>query len=210
MIEEVLPAGGGPALTIEPFVGHRLWRVVPGILVGGRPEEPVLAGALTGEVWSTRVIRAACRAGSMLHPAERRQEVVEAHPSTPAPVIGCTCGIYAARQPVGPPFRRVWARGRVAMWGTVIEAERGFRAQKAALIEDVGILVGMGGAAARCSIPSCRALAERIWIGSTSYLPRCGAHGGSGPGPGPLTFDEFVAAASAAFLERYGVGAVGG
>ncbi|TCK22683.1 hypothetical protein [Pseudonocardia endophytica] len=48
----------------------------------------------------------------------------------PAPDPDCTCGIYAARDPAdvgGVGFGRVTLLGCVALWGTVVEGERGWR-----------------------------------------------------------------------------------
>ena len=33
--------GTAPLLTIESFAGHRIWRLVPGTIVGDRPERPL-------------------------------------------------------------------------------------------------------------------------------------------------------------------------
>lgn len=49
----------------------------------------------------------------------------------PAPNPDCTCGLYAARDPGGVGgvgFGRVTVLGCVALWGTVVEGERGWRA----------------------------------------------------------------------------------
>lgn len=49
----------------------------------------------------------------------------------PAPDPDCTCGLYAARDPGGVGgigFGRVTLLGCVALWGTVVEGERGWRA----------------------------------------------------------------------------------
>jgi hypothetical protein len=57
-----------------------------------------------------------------------------------APDAACACGIYAAREPgealrylVGRDELHVVGRvlGRVALWGTVVEGERGWRASRA-------------------------------------------------------------------------------
>ena len=48
----------------------------------------------------------------------------------PAPDPDCTCGLYAARDPGGVGgvgFGRVTLLGCVALWGTVVEGERGWR-----------------------------------------------------------------------------------
>jgi hypothetical protein len=62
----------------------------------------------------------------------------------PAPDPACSCGIYAARDPeearrylVGRDDPHVVGRvlGRVALWGTVVEGERGWRASRAHPVE---------------------------------------------------------------------------
>lgn len=47
-----------------------------------------------------------------------------------APDPGCTCGLFAVRDPVdvgGVGFGRVTLLGCVALWGTIVEGERGWR-----------------------------------------------------------------------------------
>jgi hypothetical protein len=63
------------------------------------------------------------------------------HPDRPAPVASCRCGIYAIGdpRPLGAYFdtnhvRRCglqWVIGRVFLWGTIVESQRGWRASHA-------------------------------------------------------------------------------
>ena len=183
-------------LTIEPFIGHRVWRVLPDA------DGPVLAAAMSGDVWSDGDQAAECHSGVMLVPRYRRPRV-DAHPGEAIPALACTCGIYASLEPMAPPHRRVWARGRVRLWGRVIEGEKGFRASRARVADDLEILLGMGPGETRCTSPACRAAADRIWQGSTSFLSRCRAHD-DGRG---VTVGEFIESVDRSVRRRYGVGA---
>lgn len=185
-----------PLLTIAAFVGHRVWRLVP------RHGEPVLASVTSGDPWSGPEIEATCLSGVLLQPRERRV-LLNSHPNEGSPVLGCTCGVYAAKTAVAPPSRRVWAAGRVRLWGKVIEGTKGFRAQRARMVDDLEIYLGMGPGAPRCTLPPCRAVATGIWIGSTSYLSRCDRHSRDRS----VGFEEFVTRVDSAFRGRYGVGA---
>jgi hypothetical protein len=122
---------------------------------GAASQAPDLAGAI--EAW--RIWRVVSRDGgyrlcSALKPTVwRRKEPLVAeclHPLPPlrwlrrrerhgAPDAGCECGVYGAGleqiglylmpAPAEPALARVV--GRVSLWGTVIECERGFRASHA-------------------------------------------------------------------------------
>lgn len=111
--------------TIEAW---RIWRVV------AKDGEYRLCSALKPTVWPHDVeLQAEC-----LHPepAFRWLRRRERHG---APNPKCECGIYAAGleqiglyltpAPAEPALARVL--GRVSLWGTVIECERGFRASHA-------------------------------------------------------------------------------
>lgn len=99
-----------PQLTIEVFVGHRVWRLVP------RAGEPMLASATNGDPWPGPELEAVCLSGVLLQPRDRR-EVPDPHPGEGCPALDCSCGVYASKTAVNPPTRRVWAAGRVRLWG---------------------------------------------------------------------------------------------
>ena len=111
---------------IEPFEAWRAWRVIR------RGGVYSLGSIVRGTVWPAREPLAAACLGNQLLPRLRRRG------QHAAPAAECDCGIYGA--PLGrigqyvadAPCRGV-ARvlGRVALWGTVIECERGFRAAHA-------------------------------------------------------------------------------
>ena len=185
-----------PLLTVEAFVGHRVWRVVP------RAGEPVLASATSGDPWLRSQVEAACFAEVLLQPLERRA-LPDRHPDEVSPALDCTCGLYASKTPLAPSHRRVWAAGRVRLWGRVIEGTKGFRGQRASIIEDLDIYLGMGPGRPRCTLPPCRDAATGVWVGSTSFLSRCDRHGRGGT----IGFGEFEAWVDASFRRRYRVGA---
>jgi len=185
-----------PQLTIEVFVGHRVWRLVP------RAGEPMLASATNGDPWPGPELEAVCLSGVLLQPRDRR-EVPDPHPGAGCPALDCSCGVYASKTAVNPPTRRVWAAGRVRLWGKVIEGAKGFRAQRVRMFDDVEIYLGMGPGPPRCTLPPCRARAVQVWTGSTSYLARCDQHGRERS----IGFGEFVTRVDSALRHRYGVGA---
>jgi len=185
-----------PVLTIEPFLGYRVWRLVP------RMGEPVLASSTSGDPWLGPEVEASCFAEVLLQPLERRV-VSDRHRTEVSPALDCTCGLYASRTPMSPPHRRVWATGRVRLWGRVIEGTRGFRAQRARVIDDVQIYLGMGPGPPRCTLPPCRDAATGVWAGSTSFLSRCDRHDRDRA----MRFGEFEAWVDSSFRRRYGIGA---
>jgi hypothetical protein len=105
-----VPAAQAPD-GVEPLVGWRYWRVDGGAL-----------GSLTRSLWwpSMRAFEAQCR-------------LIDRHGAVPSP--DCHCGIYAANDLdtlkclARPHLRLPLALGKVALWGRVIPAERGCRAQ---------------------------------------------------------------------------------
>lgn len=120
-------AGGGGAYTIvrqtetgeevihQDHRPHRLWR--PGYAQPSQCNDPFT---------TYRVVN-----GS----AEILGDVTQLgkHPGRPAPVLGCTCGYYAARTLNVTHVHGIGLRcvGRVAMWGKVVEHSGGWRAQYA-------------------------------------------------------------------------------
>ena len=111
-------------VSIEPLIGWRVWNLV--MHRAGR--EPALrpAAAGLGEWFPRHPYRAACaRAGAVGSMLQGQH---------PTPVAACTCGIYASSTlrtlvTSTPSMPAVSAVGTVALWGRVIEHERGWRAQ---------------------------------------------------------------------------------
>jgi hypothetical protein len=116
--------------AIQPVVGWRCWRVLDG------PEGFALASACNETRWPARLaLEAACAAA----------------PAHDPPDAYCSCGIYATRDPepvlryfppvvsraatiVAPAilgYDTVVVVGRVSLWGTVVEGERGWRGRYA-------------------------------------------------------------------------------
>jgi len=108
----------------EPIVGWRIWNL------SGDAAAPRLlpAGSGVGDAWEPRhEMTARCGVPSLLKIGRPRHE---------APNIDCSCGIHASRsldlaerpRPAWPPPCVV---GTVALWGTVIEHELGWRGRSA-------------------------------------------------------------------------------
>ena len=121
----------GPLFTIEPFLGYRRWVVRPSSVVGGSSGEPVLGSAIVDHLWLEPEVVARCWPG-------RRSRFDPLTPTThTAPSLDCRCGIYALRDPRGvdwPLDAALCVEGAVELSGTVLEGERGFRAQRARIV----------------------------------------------------------------------------
>ena len=113
---------------VEPFEAWRAWQVVR------RDGEYSLRSVVQPTLWPAgQALVAECLAGRGLFPFLRRRR--RRHD---APDAECRCGIYAAplerigQYVADAPCRGV-ARvlGRVALWGTVVECERGCRGSHA-------------------------------------------------------------------------------
>ncbi len=101
-----------PALSTEPVLGWRVWRLHAG------PDGPRLMSVTRPYVWpAAEPIRAKCD----IH-----------YGSRPTPDLRCTCGVYAAANPDDLSRVQVLGSdasvvGAIAMWGTVVEHTRGAR-----------------------------------------------------------------------------------
>lgn len=116
--------------AVGPVVGWRYWRITNdgrlASLGGGR------------EVWIPgQPFRARCR-HARLDPFDERWRLVDGGAWTPhgAPEERCTCGLYAARDLTALRSRhllglRFMAAGEVSLWGKVIPARLGYRAELA-------------------------------------------------------------------------------
>jgi hypothetical protein len=96
---------------------------------------PDVAGAVVGwRTWQIRdpdraLLRSPLQVATVWQPGAPLAARCELR-GHPAPDPDCTCGIYAARDPAhvgGVGFGRVTLLGCVALWGTVVEGERGWR-----------------------------------------------------------------------------------
>ena len=116
---------------IEPLEAWRVWRVVE------REGELLLASIVKSTVWPVaEPLVARC-----LGP-QPFLEWLQRRPRHEAPSVRCECGIYAtALERSGEylsdslPLARARVLGRVALWGTVLECERGYRASYAYPLE---------------------------------------------------------------------------
>jgi hypothetical protein len=129
----------------EPFVAWRVWKVV-------RTEGAYSLGSvIQPTLWRARVpLAAECRRG--------RERLTRLFGKSwhEAPDDRCVCGIYAGRlEGLGAYLAEAACSGvarvigQVALWGTVIECERGFRASRAYparvyVPEDVGVAWQVG------------------------------------------------------------------
>ena len=88
--------------------------------------------SLCGERWHpNQSLAARCRASAVVGTIASR---VEGHDSHDAPQAKCTCGVYAAKSLEHlrkNGYDRCGVYGEVCLWGTVVEHERGWRAQLA-------------------------------------------------------------------------------
>jgi preprotein translocase subunit YajC len=104
---------------IFPLVGYRVWQW-----------DTVGLNSLNGERWvSHHPLSAICRANAIGYIAGLSKAK---HNPAESPCFNCTCGVYAAKtiehlHQCG--YKRFGVHGEVYLWGTVVEHERGWRAQ---------------------------------------------------------------------------------
>ncbi|MGB6477082.1 MAG: hypothetical protein WBF04_23765 [Candidatus Sulfotelmatobacter sp.] len=107
--------------SISPIVGYRGWTW-----------DTMGLKSLCGERWHpNQSLAARCRASAVVGTIAGR---VEGHDSHEAPQAKCTCGVYAAKSLEHlrkKGYDRCGIYGEVCLWGTVVEHERGWRAQLA-------------------------------------------------------------------------------
>jgi hypothetical protein len=98
------------ALVAGPIIAYRAWAVSGNYLTG--------IGSGHGQLWHPgQPLKAVCLASGPSH-------------ANPPPLSKCSCGIYALkRTEIGMEDSQVF--GKVALWGTVIEHEGGYRAEYA-------------------------------------------------------------------------------
>jgi hypothetical protein len=104
---------------ISPVVGYRVWQW-----------DATGLRSLNGEKWfAHQPLSAVCRADACGSIAGLSKPT---HNPAELPSFSCTCGVYAARtmehlRQCG--YRKLGVHGEVYLWGTVVEHERGWRAQ---------------------------------------------------------------------------------
>jgi preprotein translocase subunit YajC len=104
---------------ISPVVGYRVWQW-----------DATGLRSLNGEKWvAHQPLSAVCRADACGSIAGLS---IPTHNPAELPSFSCTCGVYAARtmehlRQCG--YKRFDVHGEVYLWGTVVEHERGWRAQ---------------------------------------------------------------------------------
>ena len=106
---------------ISPIIGYRTWQW-----------DRAGLRSLNGERWRPRKpLEARC---SVCDFALWRRGHKAEHSSHSAPHLKCTCGIYASNSLEHlrwPGFERFLIYGRVLLWGTIVEHQRGWRSQYA-------------------------------------------------------------------------------
>ncbi|MGZ4131869.1 MAG: hypothetical protein ACXVWF_02380 [Actinomycetota bacterium] len=107
----------------EAIEGWRIWNLAEAL-----SSPRLLPASSGGGAWEPmRAVDAVCTAPALLRLGSGRHR---------APALGCSCGVYAGRsletfprpRPAWPPATVV---GTVALWGSVVEHERGWRAEHA-------------------------------------------------------------------------------
>jgi len=104
---------------ISPVIGYRVWQW-----------DATGLRSLNGEKWfAHQPLSAVCRADACGSIAGLSKST---HNPAELPHFSCTCGVYAARtmehlRQCG--YRKLGVHGEVYLWGTVVEHERGWRAQ---------------------------------------------------------------------------------
>jgi len=127
-------------LVIEPFVGWRVWDV------GVHQDEFVLESLFYTDRWMPgETMIASCHYGCSFSPAPAGETHGKSS-RTYATLSPLPCGIYAAKSLdlaasyLPPALRKIYGVqltrtrcviGKVALWGVVIEHEKGYRAQYA-------------------------------------------------------------------------------
>ena len=111
--------------AIDPVLGWRVWRLH---VVEGTPS---LSPTTPRPDWPAREpIRATCTGSHTRLYMVFNPELERFHRS---PMVGCTCGVHAAKDPrrLARGVHGAGVIGRIAMWGRVIEHSRGWRAELA-------------------------------------------------------------------------------
>ena len=149
---------------VEPVEAWRVWRV------GMREGRVVLMSLFAGTVWEPAVpLAATCTQG---HRPRWRPWRVEPNEHE-APDFDCRCGIYgvdsvaAARAYLESPallYRDERVIGRVALWGSVVEGQRGWRGERS----------GWSGS----TWPTCRRRPGPIAVRSRTTIGDCPARMG--------------------------------
>ena len=115
---------------VEPLIGWRAWHIVP------TPDGPRLHSIGRDVTWQPgREHHASCRRHQ---PWLRRRRAGRGHA---APATSCSCGVWAVQTPTHAAsaldiYGRSWkpihrVLGRVSLWGTIVEHDRGWRAELA-------------------------------------------------------------------------------
>lgn len=123
---------------VEVITAWRAWDVK---IANGKPHLVALGKS---HVWEPKkIMQAECAASSVWWQQMVAPQIFAQKQSTPEPVkhtapqMDCTCGIWAFKDldklvgVVGSDYDQVRVLGKVSLWGTVVETENGYRAEKA-------------------------------------------------------------------------------
>ena len=149
----------------EPLLGYRGWQVVN----RGDGTGLALKSLHVAYIWD-RQVRAFCHQQAAMFLRGR-------HVGKISPDPGCSCGIYAQlpEQPLSEWDQarqgRVSASGTIAMWGRIIQCERGYKAQHAEIQEPLVLDVSCVKGCER--MPTRVALPEHSQVVFSAY---CGEH----------------------------------
>jgi hypothetical protein len=123
-------------LACPPWSRRASWEEAPliaGVLVGVRCWDVTGDGELRSPLWSPSSERWPAFERQVARCALTEHDALWSHDAA-APAVDCCCGIYALNR-VDPYLRTSLARGRVvgtvSLWGQVIRASHGYRAQYA-------------------------------------------------------------------------------
>ncbi|MGH8874777.1 MAG: hypothetical protein ACRDVM_05940, partial [Acidimicrobiia bacterium] len=194
-----------PLFSIEPFVGWRRWRVRPWQGDSGM----VLTSAVLDFVWEGPELVAGC------HSRLRRTRLGRADPTGVvhrSPDPDCACGIYTVKEPhqLGAVPPGLWVEGRLSMWGKVLEAQRGYRAEQARIMAPLMVVWACVGDQAATAFwrECCPRPVRWLHVGRHDFAPLCEVHsgywGGKPPGVTLVGIDHVRVPMERELSERYG------
>ncbi len=178
----------------EPLLGYRGWHVVS----AGDGSGLALKSLHVSYIWQ-RDVEAFCHQQGAMFLKGR-------HTGNISPDPGCSCGIYA-QLPEHPLSEwdkakqgKVSASGTIAMWGRIIQCERGYKAQYAEIQEplvlDMSCIQGCGERPIRIALPN------HPQIVFSAY---CGLHAKTANSEVTIQAGIWLREASARLSRRYGL-----
>ena len=176
----------------EPLVGYRSWLVVN----AGDGTGLALKSLHVSYLWE-RQVEAICHQQAIMF---RR----DLHPDRISPALTCSCGIYAQLpdQPISEWEHarrgRVYASGTIAMWGRIIECQRGYKAQYAQIQSP--IVLDLSCVNGCTNPPSKVALPDHQWSVFNAY---CTEHAVAASQTVKIQYDVWLGEARKRLSQRY-------